>query len=84
MIKQRIDKLELGKLIMFLLTDGNISISNDGKFEISFVNHNFVLISEFITLFHSLFGRLNFQLRTLPTGQFRVAFFSKSAVNLLL
>jgi hypothetical protein len=83
MLNFKIDKLKLGKLIMFLLTDGNVSISEDRKFEISFVNHNFVLITEFIKISEALFGKLNFQLKILPTGQFRVAFFSKSIVNFL-
>lgn len=80
----KIEKSKLGKLVMFLLTDGSVSISEDGKFEISFTNHNFVLVSSFISLFNSLFGKHNFQLRILPSGQFRIAVFSKEIVNFLL
>lgn len=83
MINKMVDELKLGKLVMFLLTDGNVSISADRKFEISFVNHNFVLVNEFTRLLSSLFGTHNSHWSILPTGQFRVAIFSKKIVNFL-
>jgi len=69
---------------MFLLTDGNVSIGRNSKFEVSFVNHNFVLISEFMNTLNSLFGKHKFHLTVLPSGQFKVAVFSKDIVNFLL
>lgn len=77
------DRLSLGKLIMFLVTDGSVSVSDYGKFEISFVNHNSILVSQFMELFESIFGPSRFHLSRLFTGHLKATIFSKSAVNFL-